>query len=92
MKTTGDKISSLRKKKEMNLQYISDNRGKTTGVFIPIQDWEGLKSKFKDLEEELMEQTKEEVLQGLEQAVEEMNLVKQGKLKARPAKDLLNEL
>ena len=77
----------------MNLQYISDNRGKTTGVFIPIQEWEGLKSKFKGLEEvELGEQSKGEILQGLQQAVEEMNLVKQGKLKARDAKDLLNEL
>ncbi len=77
----------------MNLQYISDNRGKTTGVFIPIQEWEGLKSIFKGLEEvELGEQSKEEILQGLQQAVEEMNLVKQGKLKARDAKDLLNEL
>ncbi|MCA1758431.1 MAG: hypothetical protein LC658_01560 [Bacteroidales bacterium] len=77
----------------MNLQYISDNRGKTTGVFIPIQEWEGLKSKFKGLEEvELGEQSKAEILQGLQQAVEEMNLVKKGKLKARDAKDLLNEL
>lgn len=77
----------------MNLQYISDNKGKTTGVFIPIQEWEGLKSKFKGLEEvELGEQSKAEILQGLQQAVEEMNLVKQGKLKARDAKDLLNEL
>jgi hypothetical protein len=77
----------------MNLQYISDNRGKTTGVFIPIQEWEGLKEKFKGLEEvELGVQSKEEILQGLQQAVEEMNLVKQGKLKARDAKDLLNEL
>jgi len=77
----------------MNLHYISDNKGKTTGVFIPIQEWEGLKSKFKGLEElELGEQSKEDVLQGLQQAVEEMNLVKQGKLKARDAKDLLNEL
>jgi len=77
----------------MNLQYISDNKGKTTGVFIPIQEWEGLKSKFKGLEElELGEQSKEHVLQGLQQVVEEMNLVKQGKLKARDAKDLLNEL
>ena len=63
----------------MNLQYISDNKGKTTGVFIPIQEWEGLKSKFKGLEElELGEQSKEEILQGLQHAVEEMNLVKQG--------------
>lgn len=77
----------------MNLQYISDNRGKTTGVFIPIQEWENLKSKFKGLEEvELAEQSKEEILQGLQQAVEEMNLIKKGKLKARDAKDLLNEL
>lgn len=36
----------------MNLQYISDNKGKITGVFIPIQEWEGLKSKYKGLEEE----------------------------------------
>lgn len=33
----------------MKLQYISDNKGKTTGVFIPIQEWEDLKSKYKDL-------------------------------------------
>lgn len=77
----------------MNVQYISDSRGETTGVFIPIQEWEILKSKFKGLEdEELAEQSKEEILQGLQQAVEELNLVKQGKLKARNAKDLLDEL
>jgi len=77
----------------MNLQYISDNRGKTTGVIIPIKEWEVLKSKFKGLEEvELADQSKEEILQGIQQAVEEMNLVKQGKLKARDAKELLNEL
>ncbi|MBN1927013.1 MAG: hypothetical protein JW798_14365 [Prolixibacteraceae bacterium] len=77
----------------MNLQYISDSNGQTTGVFIPINEWEGLKEKFKGLEdEELGEQSKKEILSGLKQAVEEMNLVKQGKLKARNAKDLLNEL
>lgn len=36
----------------MNLQYISDSTGQTTGVFIPIQDWESLKQKFADLEQE----------------------------------------
>ena len=77
----------------MNLQYIRDNRGKTTGVFIPIQEWELLKSKFKGLEEEVLgDQSKEEILQGIQIAVEEMNLIKKGKLKARDAKDLLNEL
>lgn len=36
----------------MNLQYISDNKGKTTGVFIPINDWEYLKNKYKEIEQE----------------------------------------
>ena len=36
----------------MNLQYISDNTGKTTGVFIPISEWNELKSKYKGIEQE----------------------------------------
>ena len=35
----------------MNLQYISDNKGKTTGVFIPISEWNELKKKYKDIEQ-----------------------------------------
>jgi len=36
----------------MNLQYISDSKGQTTGVFIPINEWNDLKSKYKDIEQE----------------------------------------
>ncbi len=36
----------------MNLQYISDSTGKTTGVFIPIKEWNELKNKFKGIEQE----------------------------------------
>ncbi len=36
----------------MKLQYISDSTGQTTGVFIPIDDWNALKNKFKGIEEE----------------------------------------
>ena len=35
----------------MNLQYISDSKGQTTGVFIPINDWNNLKSKYKGIEQ-----------------------------------------
>jgi len=35
----------------MNLQYISDSMGHTTAVQIPIEDWEQLKKKYKELEE-----------------------------------------
>jgi len=34
----------------MNLQYISDSKGQTTGVFIPINEWNDLKRKYKDIE------------------------------------------
>ena len=50
----------------MNLQFISDSAGKTTGVFIPINEWNELKSKFKGIEQEeidIPEWHKEIVLQ-----------------------------
>ncbi len=36
----------------MNLQYISDSKGQTTGVFIPINEWNELKKKYKEIEKE----------------------------------------
>lgn len=36
----------------MNVQYITDSKGETTGVFIPISDWIGLKSKYGEFNEE----------------------------------------
>jgi hypothetical protein len=36
----------------MSLQYISDSTGKTAGVFIPINEWNELKNRFKEIETE----------------------------------------
>jgi len=36
----------------MSLQYISDSKGKTTGVFIPISEWIELKNKYKGIDQE----------------------------------------
>ena len=36
----------------MSLQYITDDKGQTTGVFIPIQEWNNLKSKYEGIEED----------------------------------------
>ena len=36
----------------MTLQFIHDNRGNTTGVFIPIEEWQTLKIKYTDLQKE----------------------------------------
>ncbi len=42
----------------MSLQFIHDNKGNTTGVFIPIEEWEILKSKYAELQlEEVKHQT-----------------------------------
>ncbi len=37
-------------------------------------------------------ESKAEIMQEIKEAVDNLNLVKKGKLKARPAKDLLNEI
>ena len=36
----------------MNLQYLHDISGNTTGVFIPIKAWNKLKKKYQDIEME----------------------------------------
>lgn len=46
----------------------------------------------KKIEQDDDEPTKEQILQGIKQAVKEVNLIKQGKLKPRDARELLNEL
>ena len=77
----------------MKLQIIQDSKGKATGVYIPIEEWNALKEQYKELEAlEYEEPTKEQILQELKEAVIELKLVEQGKLKARPAKELLDEL
>ncbi len=37
----------------MNIQYISDSNGQTTGVFIPIKQWNDLKNKYNIEQEEV---------------------------------------
>jgi len=47
---------------------------------------------FKDIKTKPLTNYKANVLEGMQQAIEEVKLIKQGKLKGIPAKDLLNEL
>lgn len=55
----------------MNLQYISDSKGNTTGVYIPINEWEALKDKYKGIENEIRDDIpqwhRETVLERLQQ-------------------------
>jgi len=77
----------------MKLQFIQDSKGKPTGVYIPINEWKELKKQYKDLEAfEEDEPTKKQILDNIKAGFEEMKLIKEGKLKATPLKDFLNEL
>ncbi len=73
----------------MDLQYITDGRGRKSGVQLPIQDWAKIQ---KDLEELERLRNKKLFLSELAEAVEEMKLIKEGKAQARNAEDFLNEL
>lgn len=77
----------------MKLQVIEDAKGKATGVFIPMSDWQQLKKQHKSLAKlEYEEPSKLQLLRELKEAVSELSLIQKGKLKSRPAKALLNEL
>ena len=39
----------------MSLQFIQDNKGNTTGVYIPIEEWQNLKAKYNGLEQKEIE-------------------------------------
>ena len=77
----------------MTLQVIKDSKGKATGVYIPIKEWLELKKKYRNLGDlENNDSSKDEIVQELKDAILELKLIEQGKLKARPAKELLDEL
>ena len=77
----------------MGLQIIQDDKGKATGIFIPINEWKALKKQYKNLEElEDEEPSKKQLLSELKEAVQELKRIEQGKAKSRPAIELLNEL
>lgn len=77
----------------MSLQFIQNEKGKNAGVYIPISEWKQMKAQYKNLEAwEDPNLSKAQILENIRQAVEEMKLIKAGKLEGRPARELLNEL
>lgn len=77
----------------MSLQFIQNEKGKPTGVFIPINEWLEMKAQYKELAAwEEPNLTKAQILENIRQAFEEMKLIKAGKLKGKPARELLDEL
>lgn len=76
-------------KKAMNLQYITDPNGHKNAVQLPLKDWEKIQ---KDLDELGRLRNKKLFFTELAEAVEELKLIKEGKIQARNAEDFFNEL
>lgn len=80
----------------MSFQITYDGRGEALGVFIPIEQWEEITKKHKDLAKlernSYAEPTKEEIISGIQQGMKEAQLYLSGKLKLKTATQLLKEL
>ena len=66
-------------------------------VLLEIKDEKGpfmmeLLANFKDVKVKQLTGYNAEVLEGIKEAVEQVKLIKEGKLQGIPARDLLNEL
>ncbi len=75
-----------------NLQYIIDGIGNTSAVLIPYKDWLLIKKQLKLKDEEYPEPSKEAILHGIKEAMNEVTLHIKGKKKLQTAKEFLNEL
>jgi hypothetical protein len=73
----------------MELQYITDKKGRKSGIMLPISDWEKIMHDLKEFE---ALKRKNVFVEEFKEAIENLKLAKEGKIKARRAKDLLDEL
>jgi hypothetical protein len=71
----------------MNLQYLADHTGNITGVFIPIQEWEGIRKTL-----HLPEDPKVLHRQELLEAFDHVKQIREGKMPKPSLTDFLNEL
>ena len=69
----------------MDVNYVIDKEGNQSAVIVPISEWKKILSRLSKMKKKL------DVLTGLEEAVEEVNLMKSGKKKVTSFKDFLDE-
>lgn len=74
------------------MQYILDSKGEKTGVFIPIKEWEKIQGLLKKVDEQNMKGQEEQVLKGVQEAVNEVNQYKAGKTELKSLDQFLDEL
>ncbi|EMO28228.1 hypothetical protein LEP1GSC170_4403 [Leptospira interrogans serovar Bataviae str. HAI135] len=80
--------------KSIHPQFITDNKGKKLSVVLSIKEYQNLLKELENIRHNIKEKehTKKEILDGIKQGFKEVELHRQGKLKLKSAKKLIDEL
>lgn len=70
----------------MTPQYTYDTSGRPIGVFLPIEDWNNLKNRYLDLDNDEMPQWHKEILD------KRMEILAQNPEEVTPLDDFLKEM
>jgi hypothetical protein len=73
----------------MEIQYITDEKGRKNAVQLTLKDWIQIQKELKELEKL---RDKKTFLTDLKASAEEVKLAKNGSIKLQSANDFLNEL
>ncbi|MDQ6482258.1 hypothetical protein [Dyadobacter sp. LHD-138] len=65
----------------MNVQFLSNEKGKKTGVLLTMEDWKEIQKKLE----------REKMFASLSKSVEEMKLMREGKLPSPDINGLFND-
>lgn len=78
----------------MSLRYLTDTKGNTTAVVVPIREWERITRYYQQMGSVMEDEkpSKEEILQGITVTLKEVKLIEAGKKKGTTLKSFLNEL
>jgi hypothetical protein len=76
----------------MDLQFMTDRRGKKTAVVIPLKEWKKIEAKFTGNGSKRLSKSGEKFFTELRQAWAEMNAVESGMVKGKSLKQLIDEL
>lgn len=66
----------------MDIQFVSDNKGKVKAVQVSLKDWESITKKAEAFD----------IANSIRQGLKEIELIESGQLKAKSMDKLLNEL
>jgi hypothetical protein len=76
----------------MSFQYTYDASGKPVGVFIPINEWQELTAELGKAKIPLNKNNRSATYKSIKKGLQQVNEIKEGKIKSISMKQLLDEL